>query len=245
MSKPETLRGLIEDSKKEIVARVKQIAVETERATAGNTESPALIAAALGVISELSRAGNVIFSQEIPATGVKQDKPKTLDFPTPIKNHQENDNHKANSFDELLIQRIDIELLKPDAEGVTKNHLYEILKGKNGKQIMGKQMIKSAISDKNAFSREEAIKIVKLALIESNRINASRERYTRPELMQCFGTNASRLDSWGEQTGYNWKANPTMDTKTAMAIRGLAAIDRLLGLTTQRNGKLPTTLQTA
>lgn len=132
----------------------------------------------------------------------------------------------SETFAGLLIERITAQF-PSRKRTVTKKEILTITKKASA--------VKKAIAAEKfpprqaKFTRDEASRII-IRVLTTPRSNFKPEKsYNRARLMNRFGFNPKKLDELSNLAGFDWGKNPTVDTATALQIRGLAQLEKTSG----------------
>jgi len=136
---------------------------------------------------------------------------------------------KPKTFAELL-KLVAEKVLPSDQDVFPKTALQKLLgdRRKTSKAIAGEGLPKN----QQDFNRKEAIGIVLRFLTTPNVRLLERESYTHAQIRCAFfqAISIGQLEKWSAEIGHDWTQNPTIDRQTAMQIRGLVQLDKVLAL---------------
>lgn len=173
------------------------------------------VIAALGMISELASAGKTILAESgviFDGKSLPESEMKLEERISPPK-----------TFGELLRLRID-ESLPAEVEQFKKKDLL----GFSGSVSRTRGAIKDlGLSGQKLFSREQVIEVVEKTLTSSGKVEVGQKDYNYSRLGNAFRVSREQLDEWSRIVGHNWRLQTRVDKETALAIRGLAVLDKL------------------
>lgn len=193
----------------------------------GSVDLPAVIAAlelsgklSATMQSFLENQGGIIFQegQSIQPTAIdgKEDKDESS-LPEGPK-----------TFGGLLRAKIDNELLPANNGSFTKSEIFEA--AKNKKAVRKAASAEGFDPRKTRFTRQEAINILyRVFTTPSGAFKKKQESFSVQEIrVSFFPTNSGLLSQLIDKIGYDWTQNPTIDYQTAMELRGLAQLEKVL-----------------
>lgn len=131
------------------------------------------------------------------------------------------------TFGELLRFRIDDQLLPVGKDSFLKSDLFEIAKNKNAVK-------KAAVAEKfsvkkRLFTREEAIQILYCFFITpSSNFKNIQQSYSLQEFKKSHLQAGSVISELSQEINHDWLQNPTIDFQTAMELKGLINLKRVL-----------------
>ena len=202
---------------------------DIRNALEGGDFDPAQVSAALQLIEGMSRAvrevidnkpgkEQAIFAALPPLDGQVVEE---VDLPAvSLSAPKENSEEKPKTFGELLTLKLDKAL--PDGqEQFTREDLRVILGGiKDSNSILKKQK-------ESMFNRETTVRILTEILTTPRSPLKNDRRFSRMELMLDFTVRASEIDRWSDDVGHVWSKEKTVDSATAVWIRGLGKLKKL------------------
>ncbi len=84
------------------------------------------------------------------------------------------------------------------------------------------------LQGKGELTYEEAVDMVYQFLTTPTSLFKIKEGYDKSRLINSFHLFGGGLNGWSEQIGFVWEKGMTVSHDTAMQVRGLAQLDRLL-----------------
>lgn len=132
------------------------------------------------------------------------------------------------TFGELLKAKIDNELLPANNGSFTKSEIFEA--AKNKKAVKKAASAEGFASRKVRFTRQEAINILyRVFITPAGAFKKKREFFSLQEIRTSFfPTNRDLLNQLSGEVNYDWLQNPTIDYQTAMELRGLGHLEKIL-----------------
>ncbi|MEK7559539.1 MAG: hypothetical protein AAB521_04500 [Patescibacteria group bacterium] len=147
------------------------------------------------------------------------------DEPT-VEGRREEDDDRPKTFGELLERRVDDDLLPPGQDQFKASQLKSIVGNESG---MRKAASQEGMKRMRSYSREEAVRIIKRLLRNPLGNLKKREYWTKQNITSSFpNVPVAKFEETIGQVEYDWKKRPTVDHETAMEIRGLIVLMRLL-----------------
>ncbi|MBI2031072.1 MAG: hypothetical protein HYT08_00480 [Candidatus Levybacteria bacterium] len=132
---------------------------------------------------------------------------------------------RPKTFAELLKLRIDTKLLPFGHASFTLQELEDISGSKQGvKKAKKKSGFKK---EKRFFSREETIELLQALFSTPVQKGPRKEQYSKLNVIQNI-TRAPKLNELSAEIEFYWKKDTQIDHDTAMQIRGLVQLDKLL-----------------
>lgn len=132
------------------------------------------------------------------------------------------------TFGELLRAKIDYELLPADKDSFFKSKIYEIAKDTSG--VKKAALAEGIPATKRKITREETINILyRFFTTPPGTFKKKRELYSLQEIkVSFFPKNLDLPKQLSGEIGYDWTQNPTVDHQTAMELRGLLVLQKVL-----------------
>ncbi len=168
----------------------------------------------------LERRGPVVFADGVsaqPAEVLEKGQVRGEEDPVGLR-----------TFGELLTSKIDQQLLEEGKDVFTKKEIFDAAKNREAVRKAAKEEGFSA--HKLNFSREDAIKILhRVFITPSAAFRRGSELLSRKEVIASFTVGKSNLiDELSSEIGFDWQQNQSVGLQTAMEIRGLVQLHRIL-----------------
>lgn len=114
--------------------------------------------------------------------------------------------------------------LAPDKAEITK---AEIIKVAKKRSAVTKAIAAEGLPSRQAnFARDEAISVITRVLTTPRKDFQHGSTYDKSRLRVSFKIDPKKLDELSDAAGFDWSQNSTVDSNTALAIRGLAQLDK-------------------
>lgn len=199
----------------------------TQALSNGSVDVPGVIAA-LELTSQISTTmqsflehqGQVIFSADQhlqPSTTDAEDE----NNPDPIEPEG------PQTFGELLRSRIENDLLPKDKDFFRKSEIYKIAMNASG--VRKAALAEDIPPKKSKLTREQVIIILyRLFTTPAGSFKNRQESYSLQEFKKSFPQTGDLVNRFSQEINYDWQKNPKIDYETAMEIRGLIELDKVL-----------------
>lgn len=132
------------------------------------------------------------------------------------------------TFGELLRAKIERELLPTDKATFWKSEIFEAAKNRNSVKKAAKEEGFSV--QKRRFTKEEAVQILyRVFITPSGKFKKKQKSLSLQEINSSFfPSHRDLLDQLSYEINYDWSQNPTVDYQTAMDLRGLAQLEKVV-----------------
>ena len=132
------------------------------------------------------------------------------------------------TFGELLRAKIDSELLPTGRDVFPKSEIFEAARNR---ELTRKAAVAEGFKPhKHNFTREETIQIIyRVFTTPSGAFKKRQEFFSLQDIKASFfPTHRDLLNQLNSAINYDWSQNPTVDYQTAMEIRGLVQLQRIV-----------------
>lgn len=131
------------------------------------------------------------------------------------------------TFGELLREKIDSQLLPPDKDSFKKSELFEAAKNKGA--VRKAAAAEGFKAQKNIFTREETMQILyRFFITPAGNFKNIKESYSLQEIRKSFPMTEASINALSQEINYDCAQNPTIDYQTAMELRGLVNLEKIL-----------------
>lgn len=141
------------------------------------------------------------------------------------------------TFGELLKAKIDNKLLPADNGSFAKSEIFEAAKDTSG--VRRAALAEGIPAMKSKLTRDQAIKVLyRFFTTPRGNFRKKQESYSLQEFKKSFVQTGSLISELSQEINYDWTQNPTVDYQTAMDLRGLVNLKRVLtGKKVTRKGR--------
>ncbi len=226
--KPDGIRTTIAESLSRISEQSTKVQETiTQALKNGSVDLPAVIAAlelngqfSATMQSFLEHQGQVVFSKEQSVQPTVTDNSEKSRYEPSLP-------EGPKTFGELLRAKIDNELLPADKDSFTKSDIFEAARDTSG--IRRASLAEGISAYKSKLTREQVIKIIyRFFTTPQAHFKKRQDSYSLQEFKKSFVKAGNLISELSQEINYDWSQNPTVDYQTAMELRGLVNLEKVL-----------------
>lgn len=131
------------------------------------------------------------------------------------------------TFGDLLRAKIDGKLLPKDNDSFAKSEIFEVAKDTSG--VRRAALAEGISAHQRKLTREQVIKVLyRFFTTPPGHFRKKQESYSLQEFKKSFVRAGSLINELSQEINYDWTQNPTIDYQTAMELRGLVNLEKVI-----------------